>query len=232
MRVIFDWWNMCLNILPRTLHFLRRWTFPSCLFTLVWSLYWNEKLPITFSLYYRRGSRTPKNRLWWRIRGGFRNFRGPQRFSRLRRSFNSIRHKPHLYGEAATETKPAESLQPGRNQQETLPAGRSEDSGELYFSADRLAYLGGTSVKVRLFFYLLDISLRPQIIFPFTDFSFLLKTSRYDLLEKILLFQFNFRKRDKTVRSHTSYKAYYQSVRKPRWLKSSVSWCCLWWWSQ
>ena len=33
----------CLNILPHTLQFLRRWTFPSCLFTSDWSLYCSEQ---------------------------------------------------------------------------------------------------------------------------------------------------------------------------------------------
>ena len=89
--------------------------FPSCLFTSVRSLYWSENSTITFPFYYRRGPWTPKNWLRWRIRGRFRNFRGPQCFPWLRRSFNSRRHKPHVHGETETEAKPTESLEPGRN---------------------------------------------------------------------------------------------------------------------
>ena len=176
---------------------------------------------ITSSLYCRRSSRAPKNRLRWRIRGRLRDFRGPQCLPRLRRSFNSRRHKPHLHGETETEAKPAESLKPGRDQQETLPARWSEDPGELYFSPDSLAYLGGTSVKVGPDIYLTFLSVSgAQIIFPFTDFFFLLKTSRYDLLRKILLFQFNFRKRDKTIWSLTTDKVDICQTGRRDWLKA------------
>ena len=112
-------------------------------------------------LHFRCSSRTPEDRLRWRIRRGIRNFRGPQRVSGLRGSLQlglRLRFQPHLPCQAQTEAGREEALQPGGDQQEALAASRHENTRKFHFPTDRVSHSGGASLKVSGFNDLFRIS--------------------------------------------------------------------------
>ena len=188
----------CLNILPHTLQFLRRWTFPSCLFTSVCSLYWSEQ------------STVYNNNLLFLLQALFTSTQESAPMENPRKAPGHPRTRtspqaPKIFQFPQAQTTPRwwswdRSQTSGKSQ--TRKRSTRDFPFPPIWRSRRTSFLARQS---RLLWrdlcqggsgYLLDISLRlrAQIIFPFTDFSFLLKTSRYDLLRKILLFQFNFRK--------------------------------------
>ena len=103
-------------------------------------------------LHYRCGARASQDRLRWRIRGGFRDIRGPQRVSRLRGSLHlrlRLRLQPHVSCQAPAEARGREETQqPGGDKQAAVPAGRHENTRKLHFPPDSVPHPGGAALKV------------------------------------------------------------------------------------
>lgn len=103
-------------------------------------------------LHCRCGARASQDRLRWRIRGGIRDIRGPQRVSRLRGSLHlrlRLRLQPHVSCQAPPEAGGREEAQqPGGDQQAAVPAGRHENTRKLHFPPDSVPHPGGAALKV------------------------------------------------------------------------------------
>lgn len=114
---------------------------------------WYLVAPLSFlCLHSRCSSRAPKDRLGWRIRGGIRNVRGPQRVSGLRGPHHlrlRLRLQPHVPCQAPPEAGREEALQPGGDQQAAVSARRHENTRKLHFPPDSVAHPGGAALEVK-----------------------------------------------------------------------------------
>ena len=115
---------------------------------------WYLVAPLSFlCLHSRCSSRAPKDRLRWRIRGGIRNVRGPQRVTGLRGPHHlryRLRLQPHVPCQAPPEAGREEALQPGGNQQAAVSARRHENTRKLHFPPDSVAHPGGATLEVKM----------------------------------------------------------------------------------